>query len=127
MRRVWVVVFRRGCSLTGNTSWTYPTTATARGRELSRGGGRRNDRIDAAAAAWVAALPGDARPLQQDGALRCFRVLDERQMNLMQSRVIAVKPLYTILQELLAGGTPTGLTATAAVPRRSVRPAGLLR
>ncbi|MGW4371975.1 IS110 family transposase [Nocardia takedensis] len=39
-----------------------PTTATARVRAVSRGGRRKNDRIDAAAAARVAALQGDARP-----------------------------------------------------------------
>ena len=43
-----------------------PTTATARVRQLSRGGGRKNDRIDAAAAACVAALQGDARPLEAE-------------------------------------------------------------
>ncbi len=32
-----------------------PTTATARVRQLSRGGGRKNDQIDAAAAASVTA------------------------------------------------------------------------
>jgi hypothetical protein len=37
------------------------TTATARVWELSRGGRRKNDRIDAAAAACVAAMQGDAR------------------------------------------------------------------
>ena len=36
------------------------TSATARVRELSRGGRRKNDVIDAAAAASVAALQGDA-------------------------------------------------------------------
>lgn len=36
-----------------------PSTATARVRQLSRGGRRKNDRIDAAAAACVAALQGD--------------------------------------------------------------------
>ena len=36
------------------------TAATARVRELSRGGRRKNDVIDAAAAASVAALQGDA-------------------------------------------------------------------
>jgi len=41
-----------------------PSTATARVRQLSRGGGRKNDRIDAGAAACVAALQGDARPLE---------------------------------------------------------------
>ena len=39
-----------------------PSTATARVRQLSRGGGRKNDQIDAAAAACVAALQGDGRP-----------------------------------------------------------------
>ena len=47
-----------------------PTTATARVRQLSRGGGRKNDRIDAGAAACVAALQGDARPLQAEGSRR---------------------------------------------------------
>ncbi|MFC3961604.1 transposase [Nocardia jiangsuensis] len=42
-----------------------PTTATARVRELSRGGRRKNDRIDAVAAC-VAALQGDARPVVSD-------------------------------------------------------------
>jgi transposase len=37
-----------------------PSTATARVRELSRGGRRKNDVIDAAAAAAVAVLQGDA-------------------------------------------------------------------
>jgi transposase len=37
-----------------------PCTATARFRELSRGGRRKNDVVDAAATASVAALAGDA-------------------------------------------------------------------
>ncbi|WP_231373749.1 IS110 family transposase [Nocardia sp. 348MFTsu5.1] len=45
----------------GEVVLDIPTTATARVRELSRGGRRKNDRIDAAAAASVAALHGDAR------------------------------------------------------------------
>src|SRR5664279_6442418 len=40
-----------------------PATATTRVRELSRGGRRKNDVIDAAAAASVAALQGDATPV----------------------------------------------------------------
>jgi len=43
-----------------------PSTATARVRELSRGGRRKNDVIDAAAAASVAALQGEA-PLPGGG------------------------------------------------------------
>ncbi|MGW5383089.1 IS110 family transposase, partial [Nocardia sp. NPDC003963] len=43
----------------GETVLDVPTTATARVRELSRGGRRKNDRIDAAGAACVAALQGE--------------------------------------------------------------------
>lgn len=46
-----------------------PPSATARVRQLSRGGVRKNDRIDAAAAACVAALQGDARPVQPEDLL----------------------------------------------------------
>ncbi|REK75298.1 hypothetical protein DVG80_34280, partial [Rhodococcus erythropolis] len=50
-----------GAQPLGEVVHDIPTTATARVRELSRGGRRKNDRIDAAAAASVAALHGDAR------------------------------------------------------------------
>src|SRR5215207_185054 len=74
-----------------------PTTATARVRQLSRGGGRKNDRIDAAAAACVAALQGDARPLEAEGHADAIAVLDERRVNLTQSRVRAVNQLHALL------------------------------
>ena len=102
-----------------------PTTATARVRQLSRGGGRKNDRIDAAAAACVAALQGDARPLQAEGPADAIAVLDERRVNLAQSRVRAVNQLHALLRALIAGGAPRDLTATAAVALlRTVRPSG---
>jgi transposase len=82
------------------------TTATARVRQLSRGGGRKNDRIDAAAAACVAALQGDARPLQAEGYADAMAVLDERRVNLAQSRVRAVNQLHALLRALIAGGAP---------------------
>lgn len=56
------------------------TTATARVRQLSRGGGRKTDRIDATAC--VAALQGDARPLEAEGHADALAVLDERRVNL---------------------------------------------
>ncbi|MFI9415107.1 transposase [Nocardia gamkensis] len=49
----------RGLIARGEVVVDVPATATARVRELSRGGRRKNDRIDAAAAAYVAALQGD--------------------------------------------------------------------
>lgn len=102
-----------------------PSTATARVRQLSRGGGRKNDRIDAAAAACVAALQGDARPMEAEGYADALAVLDERRVNLAQSRVRAVNQLHALLRALLAGGAPTDLSAnTAAALLRTVRPLG---
>ena len=46
----------------GETVHDLPATATARVRELSRAGRRKNDIIDAAAAASVALPAGDAKP-----------------------------------------------------------------
>jgi len=91
-----------------------PTTATARVRELSRGGGRKNDRIDAAAAASVAALQGDARPVRAESTADSLALLDERRVNLSQSRTRAVNQLHALLRELMAGGAPTSLTAATA-------------
>ncbi len=101
------------------------TTATARVRQLSRGGGRKNDRIDASAAACVAALQGDARPLQTEGHADALAVLDERRVNLSQSRVRAVNQLHALLRALIAGGAPRDLSAAAASALlRTVRPQG---
>lgn len=104
-----------------------PTTATARVRQLSRGGGRKNDRIDAAAAACVAALQGDARPLEAESHADAIAVLDERRVNLAQSRVRAVNQLHALLRALLAGGAPRDLSATTAAELlRTVRPSGVV-
>ncbi len=102
-----------------------PSTATARVRQLSRGGGRKNDQIDAAAAACVAALQGDGRPLAAEGITDALALLDESWMNLAQCRVRLVNQLHALLRELLAGGAPKDLSATAAGELlRRVRPAG---
>ena len=101
------------------------TTATARVRQLSRGGGRKNDRIDASAAACVAALQGDGRALQAEGHADALAVLDERRVNLSQSRVRAVNQLHALLRALIAGGAPRDLSAAAASALlRTVRPHG---
>lgn len=102
-----------------------PTTATARVRQFSRGGGRKNDQIDAAAAASVAALQGEGRPLECEGVSDVLALLDESRMNLAQSRVRLVNQLHALLRELLAGGAPRDLSATAAATLlRHIRPAG---
>jgi transposase len=102
-----------------------PPAATARVRQLSRGGGRKNDQIDAAAVPCTAPLQGDGRPLQPEDITDALALLDESRMNLAQSRVRLVNQLHALLRDLLAGGAPTDLTATtAAALLRQVRPAG---
>ena len=103
-----------------------PSTATARVRQLSRGGGRKTDQIDAAAAASVAALQGDARPLQPEGIADALALLDEsRSRTSRRARVRLVNQLHALLRDLIAGGAPTDLTAAkAAALLRGVRPGG---
>lgn len=98
----------------GEVVLDIPTTATARVRELSRGGRRKNDRIDAAAAASVAALQGDARQVYPETTTDSLALLDERRVNLSHSRTRTVNQLHALLRELMAGGAPTSLTAVSA-------------
>jgi transposase len=100
------------------------TTATARVRELSRGGRRKNDVIDAAAAAWVAALQGDAVLVTPDDETTVFALLEERRANVAGQRVRAVNQLHALLRDLIPGGAQTGLTAKrAAGLLGTIRPA----
>jgi hypothetical protein len=102
-----------------------PACATSRIRQLSRGGGRKNDVIDAAAAASVAALQGDAHPVPAEDHTSVLAVLDERRVNLAQARVRAVNQLHALLRDLLSGGAAGQLSAEeAAGLLRRVRPAG---
>jgi transposase len=102
-----------------------PSTATARVRELSRGGRRKNDVIDAAAAASVAALQGDANPVVAEDLSTVLALLDERRDNVVTQRTRLVNQLHALLRDLVPGGAPTDLTsATASRLLTSVRPAG---
>lgn len=102
-----------------------PATATSRVRELSRGGGRKNDQIDAAAAATVAHLHGDGRQVEAEDHTTALALLDERRVNLTQARVRAVNQLHALLRDLLPGGAPDQMSADqAAALLRTVRPAG---
>ena len=74
----------------GETVLDVPATATSRVRELSRGGRRKNDVIDAAAAASVAALHGDAAIVRPEDETTVFALLEERRANLAAQRVRVV-------------------------------------
>ncbi|MEX2268593.1 MAG: IS110 family transposase [Acidimicrobiia bacterium] len=100
------------------------SVATARVRELSRGGRRKNDVIDASAAASVAALHGDATVVTGEDHTTVFAMLEERRANLAAQRVRAANQLHALLRDLVPGGAPLALTArSAATILRSVRPA----
>jgi transposase len=83
-----------------------PSTATARVRELSRGGRRKNDVIDAAAAASVAALHGDANPVLPEDITTVLGLLDERRSNLTTQRTRLVNQLHAMFRDLVPGGAP---------------------
>lgn len=101
-----------------------PSTATARVRELSRGGRRKTDVIDAAAAASVAALQGDATPVAAEDHTTVFALLEERRANLAAQRVRAANQLHAVLRDLVPGGAEVALTAKAgAAMLRGMRPA----
>jgi transposase len=91
-----------------------PSTATARVRELSRGGRRKNDVIDAAAAASVAALQGEANPVLAEDLTTVLGLLDERRSNVSTQRTRLVNQLHAVFRNLLPGGAPKDLTATIA-------------
>jgi transposase len=102
-----------------------PSTATARVRELSRGGRRNNDVIDAAAAASVAALRGEAKPVVAEDITTVLALLDERRTNLTTQRTRLVNQLHALFRDLLPGGAPQGLTAPIASRLLAgIRPAG---
>jgi transposase len=104
-----------------------PSTATARVRELSRGGRRKTDVIDAAAAAGVAAAAGDAQFVEGEDGTTLLALLDERRDNLVAQRTRLVNQLHA-LRDLVPGGAPTDLTASiAARLLNTVRPAGQVK
>lgn len=108
----------------GETVVDVAATATARVRELSRGGRRKTDVLDAAAAASVVALQGDAAPVAAEAASTVLRMLDERRVDLTQQRTRTVNQLHALLRELIPGGAPLNLTADhAAAMVTRIRPA----
>ncbi|MEU8976336.1 IS110 family transposase [Streptomyces monashensis] len=108
----------------GETVIDVPATATSRVRRLTRGGGRKNDRIDAAAAA-TAYLHGEGREVEAEDHTTALALLDERRVNLAQARVRSVNQLHAVLRDLLPGGAPAQLSADlAGALLRTVRPVG---
>jgi len=99
------------------------TTATARVRELSRGGGRKNDMLDASAAASIAAAQGDVSPVRAEDETCVFALLEERRANVAAHRVRLANQLHALLRDLVPGGARPALTAASATALlRGLRP-----
>jgi hypothetical protein len=97
-------------------------------RELSRGGRRKNDVIDAAAAASVAALWGDANPVLAEDATTVLVLLDERRDNVITQRTRLVNQLagpipFTLVSRTWCCTLPpsprSGCGAASAAPAMS--------
>ena len=107
----------------GEVVLDVPCSATSRVRELSRGSRRKTDVIDAAAAASVAALHGDATVVVGEDHTTVFAMLEERRSNLAAQRVRSANQLHAILRDLVPGGGATAITAkSASTLLRTVRP-----
>lgn len=87
--------------------------------------------IDAAAAASVVALHGDANPVVAEDLNTVLALLGERRGNLITQRTRLVNQLHALFRDLIPGGAPAGLSATQRLgcsracdrPVRSRRPA----
>ena len=80
--------------------------------------------IDAAAAASVAALQGDATPVAPEDHTTVFALVEERRANLAAQRVRVANQLHAVLGDLVPGGAAVAVTAKAAAKMlRCVRPA----
>ena len=100
------------------------TTATARERQLSRGGGRKNDRIDSSRCRLRRRTARRWPTVASRRSCRCpsgtRRAARQPKPNLVSE---AVNQLHALLRALIAGGAPRDLSATAAAALlRTVRP-----
>jgi len=98
----------------GEVVHDVPATATERVRELSGGGQRKTDAIDAAAAASVAALHGDASIVVTEDHTTICSMLEERRSNMAQQRARVTNQLHAMFRDLIPGGAAVALTAASS-------------
>jgi transposase len=100
-----------------------PSFLSARVRELSRGGRRKTDAIDALATARAARDADVLHPVPIEDTDTVIGMLNERRDNLISQRTRTANQLHALLRDLIAGGLDGELTATGATRvLRSVRP-----
>jgi transposase len=100
-----------------------PSFLSARVRELSRGGRRKNDAIDALATARAARDADVLHPVLAEDLSTVIDMLNERRDNLISQRTRVANQLHALLRDLRPGGLEGELTAAnAARVLRSIRP-----
>lgn len=120
--RTWAVEGAHGVGLglaqrlaaEGETVLNVPAKLSARVRALGGGSGRKTDDTDAYAVA-VAGLRGKGLERVSPGdTVTVFKLLADRRQQLVERRIATVNRLHDLLQTLIPGGAPGGLTAKKA-------------
>jgi transposase len=104
-----------------------PSFLSARVRELSRGGRRKTDAIDALATARAARDAEILHPVLAEDTGTIVAMLNERRDNVTAQRTRTANQLHALLRDLRPGGLAGELTAASATRLlRTVRPATLV-
>jgi transposase len=107
----------------GESVVDVPSFLSARVRELSRGGCRKTDAIDAMATARAAHDAETLHPVLAEDTTTVIAMLNERRSNLSGQRTRTVNQLHAIIRDLVPGGHNGELTALSASRLlRTVRP-----
>lgn len=100
-----------------------PAKLSARFRVLSRGHGRKNDRLDATFTALAALNNEHLIRVHPEDRTDALRLLSERREDLVAERTRTLNRLHALLRDVVPGGVPGMLSADrAARILRSVRP-----
>ena len=98
----------------GETVLDVPALLVSQVRLLDRGHGRKTDTVDARAVAVVALERDDLSAVCVEDHRSVLRMLADRRDELTQERRRAINRLHRHLRDLIEGGAPIHLNATAA-------------
>lgn len=107
----------------GETVVDVPAVLAARARLLGSGSGRKTDVTDAASVAAVAQHHRRLRRVEAEDHTVALRLLSDRRDDVVGERTRCTNRLHVLLRDLIPGGAPVGLSATAAAALlKTVRP-----
>lgn len=120
----WGALLAQQLVAAGETVVDVPPALSARARLLDAGSNSKSDRYDARSAAIVALRNYRLRVVRPVDHVAVLRLLADRHRDLNHLRTQAVCRLHALLCQLIAGGLPRRLSATAAAAGLGkVRPA----